>query len=148
MPDVKAIAMRYPDEVWNARNFDAADEIFTPSHHYHDPISPDLPLGPEGVRARTGTYVDAFPDCRVNIDDIAASGNIVVARWTWTGTNTGQLLGMPPTGRPVRINGIHWLRIDGEQIGETWVAADNLGIMIQLGVVPPPGGGPGAPITT
>jgi predicted ester cyclase len=135
MADREATARRYADEVWNGDDLDVIDEIFSATHHYADPMLPDLPPGPEGVRQRVNTYRSAFPDCRVTLDDVSAAGDTVVARWTWGGTNTGSLMGGPPTGLHVRITGMHWLRFAGDRIDETWVQADNLGLLMQLGIV-------------
>jgi hypothetical protein len=88
MADISAIAIRYADEVWNAQNLDAADEIFTPDHVYHDALLPDLPKGPEGVRQRRGIYLAAIPDARVTLHRVLTQGEHVAADWTYTGTNT------------------------------------------------------------
>ena len=105
MADITAIAIRYADEVWNAQNLDAADEIFTADHVYHDALLPDLPKGPEGVRQRRGVYLAAMPDARVTLHRILTQGELVAADWTYTGTNTGEIMGMPPTGKTGSIGG-------------------------------------------
>jgi predicted ester cyclase len=135
MTNIRSIAERYATDVWNGGDLDAIDEIFTPGHVYHDPALPSLPPGPAGVRQRVTTYMGGFPDARVQLDEIVVAGPLVIARWTWAGINTGPLMGISPTGRPARITGIHWLRFSGDRIDETWVAADTLGLMVQLGIV-------------
>jgi len=135
MSDMTRIAMRYAEEVWNQGNLRATDEIFADGHVYHDPMMPGLPAGPEGVRTRVRSYMEAFPDARVDIAEVIASGDVVAARWTWGGTNTGPLMGGPATGRPARIEGMHWFRFEGDRIAESWTQADNVGLLAQLGLV-------------
>jgi len=110
MADMTAIAMRYAEDVWNRGDLAAADEIFAPNHVYHDPMMPGLPEGPEGVRTRVRAYMGAFPDARVDIIEVITCGDVVAARWEWGGTNTGELMGGPATGRAARIEGMHWFR--------------------------------------
>jgi steroid delta-isomerase-like uncharacterized protein len=135
MTDIRSIAERYATDVWNGGDLDAIDEIFTADHVYHDPALPSLAPGPEGVRQRVNAYMSGFPDARVRLDEIVVAEPLVIARWTWAGTNTGSLMGIPPTGRSPSITGMHWMRFSGDRIGETWVAADTLGLMAQLGLV-------------
>lgn len=135
MSDMTRIATRYAEEVWNQGDLGATDEIFTAGHTYHDPMMPGLPAGPEGVRTRVRAYMEAFPDARVDITEVIASGDVVAARWIWGGTNTGPLMGGPPTGRPARIEGMHWFRFEGNRIAESWTQGDNVGLLAQLGLV-------------
>jgi steroid delta-isomerase-like uncharacterized protein len=135
MCDIVAIAIRYADEVWNAGRVEVADEIFAADHRYHDPMMPDLPPGAEGVRVRVGAYLGAFPDAQVTLHEVVKSGDFVIGRWTWGGTNTGELQGIPPTGKAAFIDGMHWFRFEKDRIAETWTVADTLGLMAQIGVV-------------
>ncbi len=57
-------------------------------------------------------------------------------RWTATGTHTGDLMGMSPTGRRIEISGITINRFSGGKIAEDWYQSDDLGMMQQLGVIP------------
>lgn len=135
MPDNRAICERYAEEVWNGGRMELIDELFTADHVYHDAILPDLPRGPEGVRRRVQTYMDAVPDARVTPEDWMVDGDRVLMRWSWGGTNTGELLGMPPTGRTAHTTGMHLCRCRDGRICETWVSYDALGFLQQLGVV-------------
>ena len=135
MPDKRAIAMRYADEVWNAKNLDAADELFTAGHTYHDPLMPDLPAGPEGVKLRRGAYMEAMSDAVVTMNHLIIEGDHLAAMWTYGGTNDGELMGIPATGKRAEIDGIHTFRFEGDKIAETWVFADTLGLLQQLGLV-------------
>lgn len=135
MADISAIAIRYAEQVWNAQNLDAADEIFSADHVYHDALLPDLPRGPEGVRQRRSIYLGAMPDAKVTLHRILVQDELIAADWTYTGTNTGEIMGMPPTGRTGSIGGAHFFRFGGDRIAETWTYPDNLGLLQQLGLV-------------
>jgi len=81
----------------------------------------------------------AFPDVRLTIEDMVAEGDKVAVRWAWSGTHRGEYMGIAPTGKEVTYTGITIHRITGGKIVESWDEVDNLGLMQQLGVAPPPG---------
>jgi len=84
-----------------------------------------------------------FPDMQVTIDDVIAEGDKVAYRWTARGTQTGEMMGIPPTGRSVILTGITIDRYDAEsKIVEHWESYDQLGMLQQLGVIPTPGQAP------
>ncbi|MDQ5854090.1 MAG: ester cyclase, partial [Chloroflexota bacterium] len=60
-------------------------------------------------------------------------------RWTGRGTQQGELFGIPPTGKPVTVSGMTMARIQDGQGVEAWTQSDNLGVLQQLGAIPPPG---------
>ena len=65
-----------------------------------------------------------------------AEGDLVVTRWTGKGTHDGELMGMPPTGKWVEVDGVAIDRISGGKIVESWNCFDALGMMQQLGAIP------------
>jgi steroid delta-isomerase-like uncharacterized protein len=132
----KAVAMRF-FQAWNARDLDAFDEIIAPDAVEHDPQNPFSEMrGPEGAKRIAQMYQSAFSDSRFEVHEQIAEGDYVVTRWTATGTNDGELMGMPPSGRPVEIEGVGIDRIEGGKVVESWGCWDTLGMMQQLGVVP------------
>lgn len=135
---ILALARRSFDEVWNNGNLDTADELYAPDYVNHDPVSPEVPPGPEGVKQLAKMYRRAFPDLRFAIDEMLAAGDRVVTRWTGQGTHRGALRGLPPSGRQARVTGISIHRIVGGRIVETWVNWDTLGMMEQLGAASVP----------
>jgi steroid delta-isomerase-like uncharacterized protein len=135
---IRALARRSFDEIWNTGNLDVADELFSPDYVNHDPTSPEVPPGPEGVKQLARMYRRAFPDLRFTVDEMLATGDKVITRWTGQGTHRGPLRGLPATGRQVRVTGISIHRIAGGRIVETWVNWDTLGLMEQLGAAPVP----------
>jgi steroid delta-isomerase-like uncharacterized protein len=132
----KAVAMRF-FEAFNARDLDAFDEILAPDAVDHDPQNPFREMrGPEGAKRNAQMYHAAFSDGRFEVHEQLAEGDCVVTRWTAKGTNDGELMGMPPTGKSVEIDGIGIDRIADGKVVESWGCWDTLGMMQQLGVVP------------
>jgi len=135
----KALARRVSEELYNSRgNPDATDEIYAPDFVAHDPNSPEEIRGPEGVKQLASAFRSAFPDMQSTVEDQIAEGDKVVTRYTFSGTHQGELMGIPPTGNRVQMTGIYMSRISGGKIVEEWYNYDVLGLMQQLGVIPPP----------
>ena len=100
---------------------------------------PDRPLlDVEGHRTYAQIMATAFPDLERRIEDLLAEGDKVVARWTASGTNLGELYGRPPTGTLATSSGITIFRIADGRIVEEWSENDMLGLLQQLGAIPPP----------
>lgn len=135
----KALARRVFEEMWNKSNLDAVDAIYAPDVVNHE-LPPGMPEGIEGTKAYFGMFISAFPDTQMTVEDQIAEGDRVVTRWTARGTHTGELMGIPATGKQVTVTGINVDRIAGGRIVEEWGEFDMMGMMQQLGVVPTPGG--------
>ena len=108
---------------------------------YHaDAVLHDLGVEPgiENIRQFYQGYLTAFPDAHVAVEDLMAEAEKVTCRYTFTGTHRGSLMGIPPTGKAVNVNGITILRFAGGQCVERWTQTDFLGLMQQLGVIPAP----------
>jgi len=135
----KAVVRRQTEDLWNQGNLDVIDEIYATDYVRHDPLSPGI-SGSEGVKQLIATYRAAFPDIHFTTEDIIAEGDLVAARWTSTGTQTGDLMMDPPipaTGVQGTSTGISIYRIANGKIVEEWAEWDALGMMEQLGVMPP-----------
>ena len=103
------------------------------------PDLPSLPPGPEGVKQLLIATRSAFPDLRYTIEALVAEGDTVAILYTWRGTHTGALGGIPATGREVSAMGVMVCRVTGGRIVEEWDVDDRLGVMQQLGLLPVPG---------
>lgn len=77
----------------------------------------------------------AFPDLKYTILDMIAEDNKVVARYRFTGTNTGSFMNMPPSGKRISVEGIGIFRIAQGRIAEVWFASDELGFMQEIGAI-------------
>lgn len=132
----------FMEKVFN--NFDTAviDQYIAADFVEHNP-SPGQPPGVAGLRKFLADWRTAFPDMKMTIDDIFASGDKVVMRSTMTGTNTGALMGMPASGKPVKVELIDILVIKDGKATEHWGQGDFIGMMTQLGHMPSDGGAAG-----
>jgi steroid delta-isomerase-like uncharacterized protein len=130
----EAVVRRYYEQMCNERKNDLAAELFTSDHRMHDPQVP-TPDGPDGMVATVSTYQQAV-DGHWGIEELFSTGDKVVVRWTGSGTHVGEINGIPPTGKAIRVDAItiHTMR-DGK-IAETHEVWDTLGFLQQLGVVP------------
>ena len=133
--DNKQIIRRLAEEPWTG-NFDAVDEFVDQSYTGHDPALPEPARGPAGFREFIGTYLAAFPDGRLTVDEQLAEGNLVATRWTGRGTHEGELMGIAPTRKQVTVTGITISRLANGKVVEEWTNWDTLGMLQQLGVVP------------
>ena len=96
-------------------------DLVAPDWVDHDPL-PGQPPSLEGAGYVVSTMHGAHPDLRFTIDDLIAEHNRVTIRWTLRGTNTGPMLGRPPTGQPVELAAIVIFRIADGKIAERWAA--------------------------
>ncbi len=117
---------------------DVVDEYVASSYIGHDPSEPEPIRGPRGFKAQVEKYLAGFPDGRITVDDQIAEGGMVATRWTGHGTHSGEIAGVPATGREVTVSGITISKIEGGKLIEDWNNWDTLGMLIQLGVVPAP----------
>lgn len=133
----KALARRAMEEAFGQGNFAVADEVYAKDFVGH--AAPDEIKGLEGIKRFVSIFRSAFPDLQLTVEDQIAKGDKVVSRWTARGTHEGEFRGVAPTGKQVMITGITVQRIAGSRIVEGWTNWDMLGMLVQLGVVPPPG---------
>src|SRR2546421_11048148 len=101
----KAVVRRVFDEIANQGRFEIIPEIYSPEVVDHDPW-PGSRDGLQGIEDSIASLREAFPDLHVSIEDMSADADFVVVHNTWEGTQTGSLLGIPPTGKPVSFKGI------------------------------------------
>jgi steroid delta-isomerase-like uncharacterized protein len=111
------------------------DELVEPDAQIRTPL-PIEATGQELLKEVFGRLHRAFPDLRVNVEDVIAEGDKVVSRNSVTGTQQGEYMGIPPTGKSVTYNEIFIARFVDGRIAETWGVVDVLSQMRQLGVVP------------
>ncbi len=134
----KAIARRAYDAI-NRNDLNALEEMVDSDITDHDP-APGQGPGLEGVKQYFSSLHAAFPDVEMDVEDMIAEGEKVVARVSVSGTHQGEFLGIEPTGNRVTIKGIDILRITDGKVVEHWGNFDDLGMLQQLGVMEPPPG--------
>jgi steroid delta-isomerase-like uncharacterized protein len=133
--ETKAVMRRYYDEAWNGRDLAVLDTLLAPDYVNHSPFVPELPTGPEGVPMAMQALWGAFPDLSFTIEDQFGEGDRVVTRTVLRGTNDGQFMGAPPTGRSIEVGMISIERIAGGRIAEHWRISDELSLLRQLGLL-------------
>jgi predicted ester cyclase len=94
--------------------------------------------GLEAWRGCTAPFVEAVPDLRLTIQDMAAEGDTVAARVAFGGTHRGEFQGIPPTGKEVNFTSMEFNRVVNGKVEEHWVEIDLLRLMGQLGALPEP----------
>ena len=126
----KALFRRTYEELLNRGDLSVADELVSPDFINHE-APPSRDRGPESMRGLATMLRTAFPDLRFTIEELVAEGEVVAGRLTMSGTHEGPLMGMPPTGRSVRQNHMHFVRFRDGKAVETnflyWVTADSVG---------------------
>ncbi|MEK6274516.1 MAG: ester cyclase [Actinomycetota bacterium] len=134
----KAIVRRVNDEVWSEGHLDVIDELIADDFVATVVGAPEQIRGLQGFREFVVMYRTAFPDLRITVDEQFAEGETVITRWTAIGTNEGELMGMPATGKQATTAGININRISGGKLVEGWGLFDQLGLLQQIGAIPVP----------
>ncbi len=130
----KAAARKFY-ELFNARDLDGLKEIVASDMVDYQPI-PGQPAGLEGLQYAFRVFLQGFPDMQVTIEEQVAEGDKVVQRSTAHGTNTGAMMGIPPTGKTVEITATDEYQFEDGKIVAGWHVEDLLGMMQQIGVIP------------
>jgi steroid delta-isomerase-like uncharacterized protein len=137
MQNNKDVVGRFIEEVLNQGKVDAAGQFFWEDMVEQVPLPGQGP-GLQGLKDVLRGMSAAFPDMHWTIQEQIAEGDKVLSRFEWTGTHRGIFLGVPATNRPVTVWGMVIDRLEGGRIRDTRIIMDTLGLMMQLGVVPPP----------
>ena len=131
------IVRRFIAKVLNDGHIDSAGEFFWDDMVEQVPFPGQGP-GLNGLKDVLRGMRAAFPDMHWAIEEQIAEGDKVVTRFEWTGTHRGAFLGVPATGRPVRVWGMVIDRLEAGKIKDTRLIMDAMGLMMQLGAFPPP----------
>ena len=121
---------------FNAKDLEGYLEMFDKSVVFHG-LSRKLKPGVGGLREYYTQLRQAFPDMRLNSEDIIASGEKVANRYTFYGTHRGEYMGVAPTMKLIVTPGIVINLFRGGKCIETWQSTDALGFLTQLGVAQP-----------
>ena len=139
MADLKDLSRRFYKEVFENCNLGAVDDLLDENAIEHEPPPPGLTMkkGREGVKQLLKVYLDAFSSWSVDVHDQIAEGDKVVCRVTYKGTHSGDFVGIAPTGKSVTVEAFDAFRYKGDRIVEHWAVFDALGMLTQMGVIPP-----------
>jgi len=136
-PSANKAVVRAFVEAWNTRDLARFDDLMADTCRLSVGDA-TLSCSPTATRAIAAHWLAGFPDYRFELLDLIAEGDRVVARMPFSGTQTGPVLDLPPTGRPVRVSEIVIFRLAGGKIVEAWELYDELGLRQQLGTLPAP----------
>lgn len=128
--------MRSAYERINAGDIDGFGELVAEDFVEHEE-TPGLPPTKEGTLEFFRALLTAFPDMRMDVEDLLVSGDKGVARVKASATHQGEFMGVPPTGKRMEMQLIDIMRFDAAGLmREHWGVSDMLSLMQQLGVVP------------
>jgi predicted ester cyclase len=130
------IVRGFVDEVITKGNIEAAAKYIWEDVIEQVPLPGQGP-GLNGLKDTIRAMRAGFPNIVFSIHEQIAEGDKVVSRFEWTGTHEGRFLGIPPTGRPVRVWGMVIDRLKDDRVKDTRILMDILGMLTQLGVLPP-----------
>ncbi|WP_224363384.1 ester cyclase [Hyalangium versicolor] len=132
----KALVARLFEELINERNTSRVHEFLAPDFERHDigQLFPDR-SGAESTKEHVAMLFTGIPDLRMDVLDLVAEGDRVCARYVAYGTHTGELLGRPGSGKPVRWEGINIYRFVDGKIVETWQLGDGMRLLQQIGAL-------------
>lgn len=120
---------------WNAHDADAVAAVFAEDAVLTEVGRPGEVRGRAAIRERAAMLLAAFPDFRLERIVLVVDGDRHADRWVMTGTNTGSLFGLPPTGRAVRVEGATFTRMGAHGlVVEDVHLTDYAGLMAQLGL--------------
>jgi len=136
--DNRSIGREFVEEVINQGRLDSA------AHYVWEDVVEQVPFpgqgpGIEGLKDVLRGMRTAFPDLYFGIEEQIAEGDKVLTRFEWTGTHRGEFLGVPATGRPVKVWGMVIDRFHEGRIKETRIIMDIFGMMMQMGALNPKG---------
>ena len=133
------IMRRWFQEVWNEGRTETIHDLFSPHAVAHGQESAEGELhGPHEFEAFVRKIRAAFPDMQLTVEDVFATDDKGVLRWSGVMKHTGDALGMPASGRTVRLRGITLVRFADGKVVESWDNWDQLGMLQQIGAFSPP----------
>jgi steroid delta-isomerase-like uncharacterized protein len=130
----KALARSFYERV-NAGDLSVVDELVADDFVDHEEF-PGIPSNKDGVKQFFAMTRSAFPDLRFEAQEVVAEDDLVSMRFVFTGTQQGEFMGVPPTGKQVEVGGFDLVRIENGQVTEHWGVLDAMALMQQLGAVP------------
>jgi steroid delta-isomerase-like uncharacterized protein len=136
----RIVAQRFTDEVLNGRDLDGAlTELVVEDFLEENPLPGQGP-GRAGLADVLAGMNAAFPDLHWDVHETIVEGDRIMTYSTWTGTHQGDFLGIPATGRPVAVEAWTKDRYRDGRLVQSRIIMDVVGLLTQLGVLPPPPG--------
>ncbi len=121
----------------DTRDLSLLDEFMTHDVILHMTGFPPEMQGREAFAQGLLMFINAFPDLHIaEVSPILAQGDLVAARVAWNGTHTGDLMGIPATGKRISMADMHVEHIADGKIVEHFVVSDMMSLLQQIGVIP------------
>ena len=142
----KALVGSFFDRVWCRHELDYMDEIYDPGFRLNalwqnTALGGAGQAGKEEAKQVIARWIAGFPDIYATVEEQFAEGDYVVCRHWSGGTHENEFMGIPATGRTVKMSGITITRVTSGKVAEAWTCWDVQSGLRQLGVLPPPEGG-------
>lgn len=132
----ETIARQYYTEAHDTGDVGLVNRRLASDYVHHNPF-PGFSSGREGAKQSLALLHTAFPDLEFAVEDMVSEGNRVAIRWEFQGTHLGrEWRGIPASGNPIVITGMHFVRIERGRIAEEWRNSDTLALVQQMGVIP------------
>ena len=129
---------RFYKEILEGGNLALIDELAADDYVDHEEALPGQPPGKDGVRFFVNAVRTAFPDIKVKtIEPSLADRDMEACHVILTGTHRGEMAGIPATGKTVEFGSTDIIRVEDGKVAEHWGTTDNMGLMQQIGAIPP-----------
>ena len=130
------LLMRNAFEAMRRKDLDACVGLLAPDFTINLAGAPYPMRGASAWRRNAETLFAAFPDIRIDVEDMFAADDKVAVRARLSGTHTGEFLGKQPTGRRIDYRSNELYRIADGKVAEEWICSDTLTLMTQIGAIP------------
>jgi steroid delta-isomerase-like uncharacterized protein len=132
-PAISTLLATQIGAIWSDGRIELVDSLYAEAIIDHMPVAGQVG-GRAGLKQAVEMFRAAMPDLRMTLHGTIGCGDIGVDWWTLEGTQSGELFGLPPTGRSVRFGGIDWVRVKAGQIAELWHIEEMFQMEQQLGI--------------
>lgn len=126
----KELIKNYTENFWNKRDLSAADKVF----HEQAVVNTTFGkfVGPSFMKATAQAWFKAFPDLRMQVNDIIEEGNKLALTWTAKGIHKDVFRGIPASNREVSSRGVTIFLFDGNKVKEYWIYTDIQDVLNQI----------------
>lgn len=136
MTTKRASGQAFLIEAWNSHDVERVLRCHAPDYEGVDVGSLHVDHGLADLRRTFQRYLNAFPDFRIEVDQVVEHNDRVAISWTATGTHRGRLMNIPPTGRVVTVRGISMLTLKDEKVAKGLHVWDVAGLLRGIKLLP------------
>ncbi len=127
------------EEVFNKHNIGMIDSLVAPDY-VEGRVDPGYSPDRAGLKKSLEDFIKAMPDMHWKINFMVADSNYVTVQYTFTGTNSGAMMGMAATGKKINIDGVDIVKYKNGKAVEHWGYNEEMKMMMQMGMMPGMGG--------